>query len=39
VSSKNLYEKFDFRAEGLSKDSFSGFDGKYHGIVPGATLE
>jgi len=29
----NLYQKFGFKPEGLSKDSFFGSDGKYHDIV------
>jgi putative acetyltransferase len=30
---KNLYEKFGFKKEGVSKDSFLGFDGKYHDMI------
>jgi putative acetyltransferase len=30
---KNLYQKFGFKTEGVSKDSFFGFDGKYHNMV------
>lgn len=28
-----LYEKFGFQIEGVSKDAFFGFDGKYHDMV------
>jgi putative acetyltransferase len=28
-----LYEKFGFKAEGVSKDAFYGQDGKYHDII------
>jgi RimJ/RimL family protein N-acetyltransferase len=30
---KSLYQKFGFKTEGVSKDSFFGFDGKYHDVV------
>jgi RimJ/RimL family protein N-acetyltransferase len=30
---RNLYENFGFKTEGLSKDSFLGFDGKCHDMV------
>lgn len=30
---RNLYENFCFKTEGLRKDSFLGFDGKYHDMV------
>jgi RimJ/RimL family protein N-acetyltransferase len=30
---KNLYLKLGFKIEGLSKDSFLGFDGRYRGMV------
>ena len=26
----HLYEKFDFKSEGLKKDAYFGEDGKYH---------
>jgi putative acetyltransferase len=29
----HLYEKFNFRIEGTSKDSFFGSDGEYHDII------
>ena len=29
----HLYEKFDFKIEGISKDSFLGRDGKYHDMI------
>lgn len=29
----HLYEKFNFKIEGISKDSFFGSDGKYHSMV------
>ena len=29
----HLYEKFDFRIEGISEDSFLGPDGEYHDMV------
>jgi RimJ/RimL family protein N-acetyltransferase len=30
---ENLYKKFGFKTEGVSRDSFLGFDGKYHEMV------
>ncbi len=36
----HLYEKFDFRVEGVSKGSFFGSDGEYHDLVHmGLVLE
>jgi len=29
----HLYEKFDFKIEGVSRDSFLGHDGKYHNMI------
>jgi putative acetyltransferase len=29
----HVYEKFGFKIEGISKDSFFGFDGKYHAMI------
>jgi RimJ/RimL family protein N-acetyltransferase len=30
---RNLYRKFGFKTEGVSKDSFLGFHGKYHDMI------